>query len=377
MAMLNIPSTCDDPSYRYKMPRLLAQKEGSGNGKMTCIVNAGDVAHALQRPPQYITKWFGIELCAQSKYTNKKGEGERAIIHGHHDAAVLQEVLDKFIHKYVLCQRCDLPELHMNTKKGIVCGQCAACGWKGQLDNRHKLRAFITKNPPDNSGVASKSERIDQCRKDGDKTDRVESRESAAGNGERRKAEDKQQKITHNGKLEDVGKDGDPKHYKGPLTFNDGDTIRIISNLKEFYENRSADDLFTEVRIHQIAKGFDHKLRLFIVLQILADDTYIDKAKLLEHREVINRYVTEPRLKTFEILWAFDAHCHVLPSAFKGFPHCLKVLYDEDWIEESDVLAYYNQTENVGQPGFEKAREAAKPFLTWLETASETSASED
>eukprot|EP00406_Dinophysis_acuminata_P009698 CAMPEP_0179235214 /NCGR_PEP_ID=MMETSP0797-20121207/13291_1 /TAXON_ID=47934 /ORGANISM="Dinophysis acuminata, Strain DAEP01" /LENGTH=50 /DNA_ID=CAMNT_0020942421 /DNA_START=145 /DNA_END=294 /DNA_ORIENTATION=+ len=50
MAMLNIPSTVDDPQYRYKMPRLVAKKEGRGNGSKTCIVNMGDVATALNRP---------------------------------------------------------------------------------------------------------------------------------------------------------------------------------------------------------------------------------------------------------------------------------------------------------------------------------------
>merc|ERR1711976_901677 len=152
MAMINIPSTNDDPAYRYKMPRLVAKKEGRGNGSKTCIVNMGDVARALKRPPQYTTKWFGNELGAQSTYTNKEGEGERAIVNGHHDTPIFQELLDTFIKKYVCCENCQLPEIAMNIKKGMIVGRCLACGWAGNLDNNHKLAAFILKNPPDESG---------------------------------------------------------------------------------------------------------------------------------------------------------------------------------------------------------------------------------
>jgi len=152
MAMVNIPSTCDDPQYRYKMPRLITKKEGRGNGSKTCIVNMGDVARAVKRPPQYTTKWFGHELGAQSTYTNKESEGVRAIVNGHHDTPIFQTMLDKFIDKYVLCENCRLPEIDMHIKKGKICAKCAACGWSGELDNNHRLAAFITKNPPDESG---------------------------------------------------------------------------------------------------------------------------------------------------------------------------------------------------------------------------------
>mmetsp|Transcript_153299 Transcript_153299/g.270528 ORF Transcript_153299/g.270528 Transcript_153299/m.270528 type:complete len:230 (-) Transcript_153299:120-809(-) len=152
MAMLNIPSTCDDMNYRYKMPRLVSKKEGRGNGSKTCIVNMSDVARALKRPPQYTTKWFGSELGAQSTYTNNVGTGERAIVNGHHDTHVFQTMLDKFIEKYVLCQKCKLPEIDLILKRGMISAKCAACGWAGDLDNNHRIASFIMNNPPDETG---------------------------------------------------------------------------------------------------------------------------------------------------------------------------------------------------------------------------------
>merc|ERR1712039_908741 len=58
-----------------------------------------------------------------------------------------------FLEKYVLCENCHLPEIDMAIKKGNITGRCKACGWMGDLDNGHKLAAFITKNPPDESGL--------------------------------------------------------------------------------------------------------------------------------------------------------------------------------------------------------------------------------
>merc|ERR1712187_720118 len=98
------------------------------------------------------TKWFGTELGAQTTYTNNAREGERAIVNGHHDTPTFQELLDKFIGKYVCCENCRLPEIDLRVKKEMVIGRCLACGWAGGLDNSHRLATFIVKNPPDDSG---------------------------------------------------------------------------------------------------------------------------------------------------------------------------------------------------------------------------------
>merc|ERR1712187_602446 len=60
--------------------------------------------------------------------------------------------LDQCIEKYVLCQKCHLPEIDMRIKKGHVLAACAACGWSGELDGNHKLATFIMKNPLDETG---------------------------------------------------------------------------------------------------------------------------------------------------------------------------------------------------------------------------------
>lgn len=53
------------------------------------------------------TKYFGCELGAQVQMDAK---AERYIVNGAHDAARLQDLLDGFIKKFVLCTECDNPE---------------------------------------------------------------------------------------------------------------------------------------------------------------------------------------------------------------------------------------------------------------------------
>ena len=58
------------------------------------------------------------------------------------------KVLDKFIEKYVCCPKCKLPEMHLLISNNLVTGKCDSCPFVGELDNKHKLTAFILKNPP-------------------------------------------------------------------------------------------------------------------------------------------------------------------------------------------------------------------------------------
>lgn len=147
MGTLNVNRNVTDLYYRYKMPRLCAKVEGKGNGIKTVIVNMAEVAKALNRPATYPTKYFGCELGAQTQFDHKN---ERFIVNGSHDASKLQDLLDGFIRKYVLCPECDNPEtdLTIQAKKEQISQSCKACGYHGLLKVQHKVNTFILKNPP-------------------------------------------------------------------------------------------------------------------------------------------------------------------------------------------------------------------------------------
>lgn len=145
---INVNREVEDAFYRYKMPKLAAKVEGKGNGIKTVIVNVGDIAKSLCRNPMYVTKFFGFELGAQ---IHVDGKNERYIVNGAHDATKLQELLDGFIKKFVLCESCGNPETTMcvNKRAGTVATTCKACGCQGQLDVKHRLTQYIIKNEGD------------------------------------------------------------------------------------------------------------------------------------------------------------------------------------------------------------------------------------
>ena len=64
MAEVNI-NRSHDPFYRYKMPKIITKVEGNGNGIKTVIPNLSDIAKALNTKPEYLIKFWGIELGSQ------------------------------------------------------------------------------------------------------------------------------------------------------------------------------------------------------------------------------------------------------------------------------------------------------------------------
>ncbi len=60
------------------------------------------------------TKFFGCELGAQTQFDTKN---DRYIVNGSHEANKLQDMLDGFIRKFVLCPECDNPETDLVNPK--------------------------------------------------------------------------------------------------------------------------------------------------------------------------------------------------------------------------------------------------------------------
>lgn len=122
------------------MPALKTKQESRLNGVKTNITNLVDVANALRVPDSSIIKYFCAEVGANQEQTS--------IVKGQHSAESLQKLLDKFIAKYVLCGRCNYPEVYHEVDKKDLLGICNACSFSKKLDTTHKAGKTLLKDIP-------------------------------------------------------------------------------------------------------------------------------------------------------------------------------------------------------------------------------------
>lgn len=153
MELVNIPRSCNDKFYRYKMPVMQVKIEGKGNGIRTVVTNMGKVMKALDRPMEYVAKFIAFELGTKSKIDDKQHSCTFA---GKHDLETLANLLDKFITIYVLCVECGNPETVIKVKNEVIASKCKACGKVFKLEN-HKLSTFIINS---NKNVSSKEKEV-------------------------------------------------------------------------------------------------------------------------------------------------------------------------------------------------------------------------
>jgi len=88
--------------------------------ELICVVSLCDIRNHFSRCVYILiiccrdvtdpTKYFGCELGAQTQFDNKN---DRYIVNGSHTSDKLQDLLDGFIRKFVLCPECDNPETNL------------------------------------------------------------------------------------------------------------------------------------------------------------------------------------------------------------------------------------------------------------------------
>mmetsp|Transcript_31472 Transcript_31472/g.53838 ORF Transcript_31472/g.53838 Transcript_31472/m.53838 type:complete len:419 (-) Transcript_31472:215-1471(-) len=405
----------DDPAYRYKMPAVVGKLEGRGNGKSTVLVNAADVAKALKRPPQYLTKFCSVELGANmTRYDTDQGSG---VIAGWHETPVLQEKTNKFISQWVLCPRCKLPETAMELKKKDIYFDCKACGYHGMADMGHKLATYILNNPPaqNNSGVQVGGVGT----KKADKAERRKNKGKGAEEAAPEAAEPAEEEV------EPAAAPAAPAMSVPALRDDDddddGDWSMDVSD-KAVQERQKAQDASLD-RVEQATKKLD---------EVELDEFELEKQKIGEEvAEAMEEEEMDGRIKALmavakahelqpDDLFGFifeswlgenavkqvSAQSKLLLKLFKSVPdqgktqklllqlveklvgegehsavllkktpQLLKVMYDMDLLEEEVIVKWFDKgsKKKLGK----KVREAAAPFVTWLKEADEDDSDED
>jgi len=387
---LNVNRNVQDAFYRYKMPRLQAKVEGKGNGIKTVVVNMVDIARALARPPTYVTKYFGCELGAQTQFDIK---AERYIVNGCHDAGKMQDMLDGFIKKFVLCEKCENPETVLKVKKNMIGASCKACGHIFTLDMRHKLTTFIVKNPPEKDIDSQGSSQTE-------KKDRKKEKE------EKKKGEKKNGGSDDNNDDEDWGDDGDDgvwisdtsaeaiaKRAQEQLT--SGISGLVIDSDMEKTEEERINIFFKFVQVKKgminsvvskeilaEAERLEIKNKAPVVLcELLFNDKMFKEKQINKYAKLLLRFTHEnPKGQKYLIggiektVESFEAT--LLPKV----PHIFKELFEEDILEEEVIIEWAKKVskKNVSKELAQKIHDKAAPFIKWLQEAEEeTSESDD
>nr|CAG4645512.1 EOG090X05QT [Lynceus sp. MCZ IZ 141354] len=347
-----------------------------------------DVAKALGRPATYPTKFFGCELGAQTQFDFKN---DRYIVNGAHDAAKLQQMLDGFIKKFVLCTNCENPEttLLVNARKGTIGQSCKACGHLGQLDMRHKLTTFILKNPPEVNPAAQGASLTEgkkaRRKKGGDEGGRTGSpKNGSEGSDDNDWGELDSTHVDEDDWAVDVSEEAVKARMEDLSSGAKG--LAISDDLEKTPKER-ADVFYNFVKrrrddgslphsvkdIAQEAERLDVKDKGPLILcELLFNGDLLNQLKT--HRVLLLRFTHENVKAQKALLGGIELTIQLnTKELLPKVAHILKTLYDTDIIEEEVILDWASKPSKkyVGKELSAEIHAKADPFIKWLKEAEE------
>ena len=426
MSLINVRRDVSDAFYRYKMERIQTKIEGKGNGIKTVIINLSSVAQSLSRPGSYLIKYFGFELGAQ---TNIDPRDDRWIINGAHDAPKLQDHLDGFINKFVLCKKCKNPETDVVIKdnENIVL-DCKACGQRSDVDLRLKLSGFIVKNQP-KKGKRDKAERkaLRRAKQQGQVNGNGKENGNASGEdvsddsgGDKAKAkskaadadagsDDEFEKVKASAleAAEEVeAKDDDwavdmseaavkarqaqlPGEFKQKLNLEEGgedegegggNTVydQLGTWIQDTIAEKGSADAVESIDIYVKAKelGIEAKHRTVLVLVQTIFDADKICAQIPKRAAMLKNMITSERHEK-ALLGGTERFVGIngkdKPELYTQLVKILQLYYHFDLVSEEVVTKWGAKASKkyIDLATSKKVRKAAEPFLTWLAEASE------
>lgn len=397
MAMLNVNREVNDSFYRYKMPKLIAKVEGRGNGIKTVIPNMSDIAKALDRPPGYPTKFFGCELGAQTIMDDKN---DRYVVNGAFQADTLQDHLDGFIKKFVLCPQCANPETRIKvTKSKDLETKCGACGYRGILKTNHKLVTYIISHPPDGADKDKKKKKKDKEERKDKKKDRKKSKsddtapgsqpspssESSSTKSPKRAvvtAEEQEDMEEMKKWSVDTSEDARRKRAAAALGSAALGALTLTDDLDKTIDERL--DIFRDfIRVKKSEPKFAAKAVLGEAqrleckekgVRILAEELFDANigAQITTFAALFQRFVFDNEKAQRYLLGGLEVVIHRYSGLLLDkTPGILKKFYDSDILDEDVIINWSEKSTKkyVDRESNQLIREKAGPFCEWLREA--------
>jgi translation initiation factor 5 len=259
----------------------------------------------------------------------------------------MQEILDKFIKKYVLCPACNLPEINGKykvSKKDLEC-KCDACGKISKLDSSHEFFNYIKKNPPPSFEEEKKEEEKKITKKEKEKKEKVKSSK------ESEKTLDKKDRKT----IKDCS-------LKLPKIIKNDETVeKNIEDIKKFLGEY---ELTTEFKFYCFSIG--------IFMNELYTKEFLRRIPIIKHF-LTNESGNKPNEALYYMLMGLqDLVISIQKGEYKKYvSSLLYYFYDNDIITEEFWLDYlkgkYTSVFNVPETE-KKFKNAAAEFSDWIKS---------
>ena len=369
-------------------------------------------------------KYFGFELGAQ---TNTNPKDDRWIINGAHEASKLQDSLDGFISRFVLCKSCKNPETEINIKDGRILLDCKACGQRSQVDLRHKLSGFILKNEPKGGKKTTKKEKMtrrDRAKaqengslnggspqdSNSDKGDVDADADADADDGDFELAagsdDEFTKQINESAKIIEAKTNGKPKEeewtvdtsaeavaarakelpseIKSSLAFDDeeegeenGTNVYdqlgtwVIDETKAKGSVSKVDDLDIYKKAKELGIENKHKT-LTVLAQTIFDESIVKEKQIEKRASMLKTMIGESEKHMKAFLGGterFVGHDH--PELTAQIPAILMTYYQNDLLSEEVAKSWGQKASKkyVDISTSRKVRKAAEKFLQWLDEA--------
>ncbi|HEX3013961.1 MAG TPA: translation initiation factor IF-2 subunit beta [Methanobacterium sp.] len=109
---------------RFSVPKAYSVIQGN----RTIIQNFKDITEALNRDPQHVLKFLLRELGTAGNL-----EGSRAIMQGKFTHYLINERIDDYVKRFIMCHECNRPDTKIIREDRVFLLKCEACGAKAPL----------------------------------------------------------------------------------------------------------------------------------------------------------------------------------------------------------------------------------------------------
>jgi len=355
---------------------------------------------SLHRPPAEVNKFFGCELGAQTTYNEKD---DRAVVNGAHTDPALQQMVHRYVEKFVLCPQCGLPETEYKIKNDIIYHCCAACGAKEMVpDMGHRLAAYILsqhkknkKASSSNKGKEKKKELLEKKKsKDADDGGSGDDKASSKKKKKKKKSsssdddEGKSSKKEKKEKKEKKSKkDKKEKKSKSNGSVNDDESIgdvaaegsndeavmeEAVKATKEYLETNpeaSVDEIVEVVVNQQMASALKSFDKIQILLRATITENFFEHKEIEKVAPIVSKITNGSNIMERHLIAALEGLCISRP---KVFPVMIKQFYDEDALEEDNIIEWAGEgrtdftLDKVDEDTRAALRAEADPVVNWL-----------